>query len=83
MADYLLNGTRTLKSYMKTNGFDDNRAVRVAGALNIPIIHLNGAGKDPASFKRRITLAQAENVASLLGTSVANLVTNAGLVQLP
>ena len=83
MANYLLNGTRTLKSYMQTNGFDDSRTERVAAGLGIPVIHLIGAGKDPATFQRKITQAQAENVADILGTTVANLVTNGGLVELP
>ncbi|MBI5798379.1 MAG: hypothetical protein HZB10_00415 [Candidatus Yonathbacteria bacterium] len=83
MPEYLLNGSKTLKSFMRINNFDDNKTQRVAAGLNIPVIHLVGAGQDPASFQRRITEAQAQSLADILNTTVANLKTNAGLVQLP
>jgi hypothetical protein len=83
MPNYNLNGTRTLKTYMRNNGFDENMAVRVAAGLGIPNIHVRGDGQDPASFQRTITEAQGQALAGLLSTTVANLKTNAGLVQLP
>ena len=83
MPNYQMNGSRTLKTYMFNNGFDENMSARVAVALNIPTIHVRGNGQDPATFQRVISEAQAQNVASLLSTTVANLITNAGLVQLP
>ena len=84
MADYFVRGTKTLMSYFKTLGLDMNAArQRAAASINVPIIYFRSDGQDPATFSRKITNDQAEALAAVMGVSVANLVTNGGLVQLP
>ncbi len=83
MADYAINGTINIRSYMRANGIDRNLLPRLASAVGVPQIHFtNEIGQSPASFTRRINQAQAESLASLLGTDVATLVTNSILIQL-
>ena len=83
MANYVFtDGTAGLKSYMRTNSIDTNLLPRIASGLNIPIIHFQGSGQTAASFQRKIAEAEAQNLASLLGTTVANLKSNSVLTQL-
>ena len=84
MADFQINGTQTLRRYMRTQGIDHNIIPRLAGAVNVPVIHFSGTdGQAQQTFTRRITQAQAEALAGLLGTSVANLKTQIILTELP
>lgn len=73
---------------MRTNGTDENvMRQRIASALGIPLIHMGGrAGQAAAAFERRITQAQAESLANLLGDQVSDLTAAANgpiLIELP
>jgi len=73
---------------MGNNGIDENvTRQRIAAALNIPIIHMGGVlGQTASTFERRISEAQAQALADLLGTTVATLTNIANgpiLIQLP
>ncbi len=85
--NYKLNGTAFLRTYMQSNGIDENvTRQRIASAMNVPIIHMRTEGQTAASFERTISEAQAQSLADLLGTTVANLKADANgpiLIQLP
>jgi len=56
------------------NGIDKNLLPRIASSVNIPIIHFaNEDGQTAETFTRKISEAQAEALAAILGTTIANL----------
>ncbi len=74
MPNYLLSGTRGIKIFMRANGIDKNLLPRIASSVNIPIIHFaNEDGQTAETFTRKISEAQAEALAAILGTTIANL----------
>ena len=87
---YQLNGTFFLRRYIRNNGIDENLVPRLAGAINVPRIHFGSrnGGQSTATFTRVLSEAQAQSLATLLGTTVANLKSPADgtesiLTQLP
>ncbi len=84
MANYQINGTQTLRRWMRDNGKDHNLIPRLAAGLNIPVLELSAYdGKTVSSFSKRISEAEAQNLADLLGTTVADLKTETILTELP
>lgn len=81
MADYVLRGTKNLISYMRTLGIDTHTArQRAAAAVNIPFLNFripNGVD-GPSYISPKYTEAQAQALAGVLGTTVANVTTNGG-----
>ncbi len=75
MADYQMNGTVYIRRFMRTNGINENEIERVAAACGVPRIHFGSrnGGQTPESFKRKISEAQAQALAVVLGTTVATL----------
>lgn len=83
MADYVFGGTEKLVAYRNSLNVKVTNE-QLAGAINsdIDVIDLCSKGKTRTSFvSSRFSQASAEAVAALLGVSVANLITNAGLEQ--
>lgn len=83
MADYVFGGTRNLVAYRNSlNVKVTNEQIAAAIKSDIDAIDLAGNGRTRTSFvSSRFDQASAEAVAALLGVSVANLITNAGLEQ--
>lgn len=79
MADSYLRGCNRIRSRRTTNGIDMPDE-RLAAAIGVPIIHLK---QNDSSFRKRISETQTENLADLLGDSVEDTRTNAGLDTAP
>lgn len=83
MADYVFRGTEKLVAYRNSlNVKVTNEQLAGAVGSDIDVIDLTNKGRTATSFvSSRFSQAGAEAVAALLGVSVANLQTNAGLEQ--
>lgn len=79
MADYVLRGTKSLLNYAYNTLQIPVPRERLAAAIGIPTQHLAGSGQDGSSYiSPKYTEAQAQALADLLGTTVANVTTNGG-----
>lgn len=83
MSDWVFGGTEKLVAYRNSLGVKvTNEQLAAAVQSDLDVIDLAGRGKTRTSFiSSRFNQASAEAVAALLGVSVANLQTNAGLEQ--
>lgn len=79
MADSYLRGSDRVRSYRTTLNVDVSDD-RLAAAIGVPIIHLK---QNDSSFRKKISEAQTENLAALLGQTVGDTRTNAGLDTAP
>lgn len=74
---YILRGTRTLLDYWKTLGRPCNKR-ELAYAIKSTMINFESSGRDKVSLTLKYGEKEAQNLATLLGTSVANVTTNGG-----
>ena len=79
MASHYVAGCDRIRTYRRTQNVDVPDE-RLCAALGIPIIHMK---QNSASFARRVSEAQSEAVADLLGASMADCRTNTGMAIAP
>lgn len=78
---YILKGTKNLVSYWNTLG-RPCELMDLAAAVNMGVIHFQGAGRDSVSESVSYGEVQAQNLAKALGVTVANVTTNGGQIQI-
>lgn len=78
---YILNGTVTLMNYYRSLGRPCSHQ-DMANAVKQPRINFIGNGRNEQSFKCQYGEAEAQNLAAVLGTTVANVTTNGGQIQI-
>lgn len=76
---YILNGSKDLISYWNTLGRPCGVG-HLAQSVKQPRIAFIGAGRDPVSFSCQYGEIEAQDLASALGTTVANVTTNGGQI---
>lgn len=79
MADNYVKGGDRIRSYRTTLGVNVSDE-RLASALRVPIIRLK---QERNTWEQRVSETLGENLAAVLGASMANTRTNAGLTVAP
>lgn len=76
---YLMIGTKDILNYRRTLGRPCSKP-QMAAALKTPLINLEAEGRDPQSLTLKYGEVEAQDLAALLGVTVANVTTNGGQI---